>query len=128
MKHRFPSLAVALLFVAPVALAQAPPTTQRTPSATAQSAPSKRSTQASRASAQTHVVNAEFVSYDANTKAITIKDDKGQVSTAPLERGALRAMSQMHLKAGDRLTLTCRDNAKGEHQAVTGIKLSKPAA
>jgi hypothetical protein len=129
MKHAFLSLAMASLFVVPVALAaQAPQTRQPRPSATTQSSQSRRATQARRASAQTQVVNAEFVSYDANTKVITIKDDKGQTSTAPLRGGALREMSQMHLKAGDHLMLTCRDNAKGEHQAVTDIKLSKPGA
>jgi hypothetical protein len=129
MKHALFSLAVASLFVVPVALAaQAPQTRQRTPSATTQSGQSRRATQAPRASVLTHVVNAEFVSYDANTKVITIKDDMGQTSTAPLQGGALREMTQMHLRTGDHLMLTCRDNAKGEHQAVTEIKLSKPGA
>jgi hypothetical protein len=129
MKQAFLSLAMASLLVVPVALAaQAPQTRQRTPSPTAQTSQSRRGGQGRRTAAQTHVVNAEFVSYDANTKVITIKDDKGQTSTAPLQGRALREMSQMHLKAGDHLMVTCRDNAKGEHQAVTDIKLAKPAA
>ena len=127
MKHAILSLAIASLFAFPLALAaQTSQTGQRTPSAQAgQSAPNR---QASGTTDQTRVVSAEFVSYDAKTKVITIKDDKGQSSKAPLQGGALREMSQMHLKAGDRVTLTCRDNAKGEHQAVTDIKVAKSRA
>ena len=129
MKHSFLSVAMASLLVAPVALAaQASQTGQRTSPPTAQTNQARRAGQARRAAAPTHVVSAEFVSYDANTKVITIKDDKGQTSTAPLQGGALREMSQMHLKAGDHLMVTCRDNARGEHQAVTDIKMAKPAA
>jgi hypothetical protein len=32
------------------------------------------------------------------------------------------------LKAGQKVTLTCRDNEKGEHEAVTGVKPAKTAA
>ena len=125
MKRAFLSLAMASLLVVPVALAaQASQTRQQKPAASAQASQPKHAA----AKSKTRVVNAEFVSYDTSTKVITIKDDKGQTSTAPLQGSALKEMTQMHLKSGDHLMLTCRDNAKGEHQAVTNIKLSKPRA
>jgi hypothetical protein len=31
-------------------------------------------------------------------------------------------VSVKDLKAGEKVTLLCRDNGKGEHQAVTGVK------
>jgi hypothetical protein len=117
MKQVFLSLAIASLFVVPVARA-----------APAQTSPSSRAGQVPQATSQTRVVNAEFVSYDASKKVITIKDEKGKTSTAPHQGSAVREMNGMLLKAGDHLKLTCRDNAKGEHQAVTDIKLSKPSA
>jgi hypothetical protein len=119
MKHAFLSLAMLSLLAVPVVHATAAPQAgQRT---------QPRSTQA-RPAAQTHVVNAEFVSYDAKAHIMTIKDEKGQTSKAPLQGGALREMTQLHLKSGDHLTLTCRDNAKGEHQAITDVKLATPKA
>lgn len=37
-------------------------------------------------------------------------------------------VAQLHLKNGHHVMLTCRDNAMGEHQTVTGIKLAKGKA
>jgi hypothetical protein len=54
-----------------------------------------------------------------------VKDDKGQTSSAPLEGKALREVTALHLKAGDHVMVTCRDNEKGEHQAVTAIRTAK---
>ena len=126
MKYSLLSLAMASLLAVPATLAaQAPRTAQPTPST--QSGQSGSTTGAHSAPGS-RVVNAEFVSYDAKTKAITTKDDKGQTSTAPLQGAALREMSSMHLKAGDHVTLTYHDNAKGGHQAVTDIRLSKAGA
>ena len=127
MKYTLLSLAMASLLAVPAALAaQAPRTAQQTSST--QSGHSGGTTAARSEPGQSHVVNAEFVSYDAKTKAITTKDNKGQTSTAPLQGAALREMSSMHLKAGDHVTLTYRDDAKGGHQAITDIRLSKAGA
>jgi hypothetical protein len=62
------------------------------------------------ASSKTHDVSAEFVSLDAKASKITIKDEAGK---------------EQSFKAGDKLTLTCRDDAKGMHQAVTHVKARK---
>lgn len=77
---------------------------------------------------RTPVANAEFVSYDAKTKMVTVKDDKGQTSSATLEKHALSEVTKLHLKNGDHVMLTYRDNAKGEHQAVIDIKPAKAKA
>jgi hypothetical protein len=68
------------------------------------------------------MLNAEFVAYDVKTKTMTVKDEKGQTSSAPLQGRAIKEIGRLHLKAGDHLMVTCRDNAKGEHQAVIDIK------
>lgn len=123
MKQALLSLAMLSLFVVPILhAAPGPPAGQRTPTAR------PRSTTQARPAAQTHIVNVEFVSYDAKTHMMTIKDEKGQTSTARLEGAAIRGVDQLHLKNGEHLMLTFRDNAKGEHQAITDIKLAKPGA
>jgi hypothetical protein len=71
-------------------------------------------------------MNAQFVSYDAGSKTVTLKDDKGQTSSAPLEGKAISEAS--HLKTNDKVRVTCRDNASGEHQAVTDIRAVKGKA
>jgi hypothetical protein len=74
----------------------------------------------------THEVAAEVVSVDATAKTITIKGEKDN-KTVPVDEKALAAVTE--LKAGQKVTLICRDNAKGEHQAVAGVKAeaAKPA-
>ena len=74
------------------------------------------------AAAKTHVVEAEVVSMDAAAKTLTIKGDPNK--TVPVEAAALAQLKD--LKAGDKVKLTCRDNEKGEHQAIT--KIAKAAA
>lgn len=98
------ALLVSFLFVAGVALAQA-----------AKPAAAKQ---------KTHQVNAEVVSADAAAKTITIKGEKGN-QTMPCEGAAVAALKTV--KAGEKVDLTCRDNEKGEHQAVTAIKPAKKA-
>lgn len=98
---------------------------KRTPSSTpaTQAAQPARAAKARTAKGTTHLVSAEFVAYDAGTKTITVKDEKGETSTAPLEGKAIGAIAR--LKKGDQVMLTYRDNAKGEHQAVTNINPAK---
>jgi len=72
---------------------------------------------------KTHRVAAEFVSSDAMAKTITVKGDNGQTQTIPLQGSAVSAVK--HLKAGQHLELTCLDNEKGEHQAITAITTAR---
>jgi hypothetical protein len=114
MKHTFSALAIAsLVGISP--LYAAPPL----PQAAAQTRP---------ATGTTSVMNADFVAYDAKTKNITVKDEKGQTSSVLLEGRAVREIGQLHLKNGDHVMLTYRNNANGEHKAVTDIKPAKAKA
>ena len=69
------------------------------------------------AAEKTHVVEAEVVSADAVAKTITIKGEPNK--TVAVDATAVGSLKD--LKAGDKVKLTCRDNDKGEHQAVTKI-------
>jgi hypothetical protein len=73
------------------------------------------------AATKTHVIEAELVSADATAKTITIKGDPNK--TMPVEGAAVGHLKD--LKAGEKVKLTCRDNDKGEHQAVTEIVVEK---
>ena len=68
----------------------------------------------------THDVTAWFVSADAKTNMMTIKDDKGEEKTVPVMGSAVKEMST--LKAGQKMMLTCKDDDKGMHQGVSAIK------
>jgi hypothetical protein len=75
----------------------------------------------------THVVAAEIVKADATAKTLTIKDPKnatGADITMPVEGKAIKELATV--TAGEKVNLTCRDNAKGEHQAISNIKAVKP--
>ena len=84
MKNLILSIAVVTL-VAPAAFAaERSQSAHAKPSAaSAQSTPTKSTTKAP--AAKTHVVNAEFVSYDATSKTVTLKDDKGQTSSSDIK-------------------------------------------
>ena len=69
------------------------------------------------AAEKTHVVEAEVVSADATAKTLTIKGEPNK--TVAVDATAVGSLKD--LKAGDKVKLTCRDNDKGEHQAVTKI-------
>jgi len=69
------------------------------------------------AAEKTHVVEAEVVSVDATAKTLTIKGDPNK--TVAVDASAVGSLKD--LKSGDKVKLTCRDNEKGEHQAVTKI-------
>ena len=72
---------------------------------------------AAAAAVKTHVVDAEVVSADATAKTITIKGEPNK--TVAVDAAAVANLKD--LKAGDKVKLTCRDNEKGEHQAVAQI-------
>jgi hypothetical protein len=100
----------------------------KAPAAPAAKAPAKTTAKASTAKpavGKTHEVDAEIVATDATAKTITIKADPDN-KTVPVEGKALAALKNH--KAGDKVTLVCRDNDKGEHQAIVDIKAPKPAA
>jgi glucose/arabinose dehydrogenase len=74
--------------------------------------------------ATTHVVEAEVVSADVTAKTLTIKGEPNK--TMPVEGKAIEHMKA--LKMGEKVKLTCRDNEKGEHQAITHIEVEKAPA
>ena len=73
------------------------------------------------AAGKTHQVKATVVAIDTEHNQITIKDEKGEEKTAPVMDKAIEELKT--LKAGDKVTLTCHDNDKGEHEAV--VKITK---
>ena len=72
--------------------------------------------------AKNHDIQAEVISVDVEKNTLTIKGTAGD-KTVPVEGKATAALKTV--KAGDKLTLTCKDNEKGEHQAVVDIKAAK---
>jgi hypothetical protein len=72
---------------------------------------------------KTHKMNVEIVSVDAANKMIVLKDEKGEEHKAPVMGKALDELSMW--KAGDKVTVVCQDNEKGEHQGVIGIMKPK---
>ena len=70
---------------------------------------------------KTHVVEAEVVSADATAKTLTIKGDPNK--TVAVDASAVGSLKA--LKAGEKVKLTCRDSATGEHEAVTHITVEK---
>jgi uncharacterized protein (DUF58 family) len=82
--------------------------------APAKSTPAKATTPA----VKTHVVEAEVVSADATAKTLTVKTEKGE---ATMKVDAAAASHLKALKAGEKVKLTCRDNEKGEHEAISHI-------
>ena len=69
------------------------------------------------AAVKTHTLEAEVVSADASAKTLTIKGDPNK--TVPVDATAVASLKS--LKPGEMVKLTCRDNAAGEHQAITHI-------
>jgi len=112
------ALLLSLVFVAGVVSAQADEAKPAAKAAAAEKA-------APAAAAKTHDVTAEVVSVDTAKNTITLKGEKDN-HTAPVEGKAIAALKTV--KAGDKVTVTCRDNEKGEHQAVTAIAPAKAAA
>jgi len=70
---------------------------------------------------KTHEVSVQFVSFNQEAKTVTFKDMKGVEQTVPVLEPALASFNGM--KAGDKVTLTCADNDKGEHVGVSAAKL-----
>ncbi len=119
------ALLISIVFAAGVAMAQdaAKATDAKVPA----KAEAKATTAApAKPAMKLHKVEAEVVSTDAAAKTITIKGENGaENKTAPVEGKAVAALK--NVKAGEKYTLTCRDNEAGEHQAVVAI-MKTPAA
>jgi hypothetical protein len=72
---------------------------------------------------QYHDLSGTFVSGDAKASTFTVKFDDGTSATGKAEGDALKALGG--LKAGDKISVTCKDNEKGEHLSATAIKVIK---
>lgn len=77
------------------------------------------------AQGKAHEYTAEVVSMDLAGEVLTIKEDAGEKRTVPVLQPALEDLKTVN--AGDKVTLTCQDDEKGEHQGVIAIKLAKVA-
>ena len=74
------------------------------------------------AAAKTHDLTGTVVSIDVQGKKITFKDDTGTSITSPVLDKAVDSLKKV--KAGDKVTLTCQDNEKGDHEGVSAIKVA----
>lgn len=123
------ALLLSLVFVAGLAVAdeakkaEAPKTPEQAVAAKTEA--KAETAKAAAEKGKTHEVNAEVVSVDAEKNTITIKGEK-ENKTVPVDAKAAGALKTA--KAGDKVTLTCWDNAKGEHVKVVAIAPAKAAA
>ena len=91
------------------------------PADTAKPAEAKTATAAKAAeklAGKTHEVDAEVVSADTAKNTLTIKGESDN-KTVPVDAKA--AASLKDVKAGDKVSLTCWDDAAGAHQKVVAI-------
>jgi hypothetical protein len=71
-----------------------------------------------------HVIAAaEVVKADTDAKKLTVKGSDNKETTMPCEGKAISELKMV--KAGEKVNLTCRDNSKGEHEAVVNISIPK---
>ena len=73
-------------------------------------------------SGKSHEAKVEVVSVNLDTKELTFKTDSGETKTAVALGKAVDTLKT--LKAGDKVTLTCSDNEKGEHLGISDIKMT----
>lgn len=71
---------------------------------------------------KTHDVMTVVVAVDMEGKTITVKGDDGDM-TMPVMEEAASALG--NLKQGDKVTLTCTDDAEGHHKGITKIMKSE---
>jgi uncharacterized protein YcfL len=76
---------------------------------------------ASAAQTAAPATKAKSTAPDATAKTLTIKGEPNK--TVPVD--ATAAATLKNLKAGEKVKLTCRDNDKGEHEAITHITVEK---
>ncbi len=116
------AMLMALVFVAGVAMADESKKADATKPG--QKTAKAEAAKPGQAATKTHEVDAEIVSVDAQKKTVTIKGEK-ENKTVPVDEKAFASVKA--LKAGEKVTLICRDNEKGEHQAVAGVKAAPKA-
>lgn len=75
---------------------------------------------AAAAKTTTHDMTVTVVSVDAKTHTLAFKDDQGKEYHSKCMGAAVKEMATV--KAGDKVTVTCKDNEKGEHLGLVGIK------
>ena len=75
------------------------------------------------AAEKTHPMTVEVVSVNLEAKTLTFRDEKGENKSAPVLAKAVESLKT--LKAGAKVTLTCSDNEKGEHQGISAIQLAQ---
>ena len=109
MKRTLLWMALTSLVTGPALYASAAPQSSTTKTSTT---PAKHTGHTS----QAHTMKGEIVSYDASTKMLTLKDDQGVTSTAPVQGKALTDVT--HVKTGDHVMLTMSDSTK----AITAIR------
>jgi len=122
------ALLLTLVFVAGVAVAdeaKKPEAAKAPEQAAAAKTEAKAETAKAKEAGKTHQVTAEVVSVDAEKSTITLKGEK-ENHTAPVDAKAAGALKTV--KAGDKVTVTCWDNAKGEHEKIVAIAPAKVAA
>lgn len=76
--------------------------------------------------AKTRTIEGELVSVDQKAHTVAFKDASGKTMTAQLQPRAEKEAAG--LKAGDRVRLTCQDNAKGACQVITAVQRVPAAA
>lgn len=110
----------AVLAAASFGWAQAPAPTQAPPARPADAGAEAKTAPKSKM----HRINAEIVSVDQEKKTVTVKVD-GAEKTAPV--GPIAVYTLKKLKAGDKVVLTCRDDAaSGAHTEIAFIRLAPP--
>jgi Cu/Ag efflux protein CusF len=75
--------------------------------------------------ARTHVVATEVVKADVEGKKLTVKGPNNTEMTMPCEGKAVAELKTV--KVGEKVDVICKDNDKGEHLAIVGIKAATPA-
>ena len=114
------AMLVSFALAAGVAFAQEPQPGQPAPKA-----PEKAYGQAEKA--QKNEVTGEVVALDTVKKTITFKSDLGVEKTLPAEGAAADVLKD--LKTGDKVTISCSVDERGEPKAATRIsKTTKPPA
>ena len=71
-----------------------------------------------------HEMTCTVVSVDMEGQTITLSDENSDVEfTAPVMGHALDKLAD--LSFGVRVTITCQDNAKGDHEGIVDIQIAK---
>jgi len=66
------------------------------------------------------------VSVDSKDKTITLKDDSGDINTAPVLDKAVDQLEM--ISSGMKVTVTCRDSDEGKHEGIVDIQVVKEPA